>query len=52
MLELGGSKEYFRLRVREDFLQEAAFKLGYDVQLGHHRCEKVGHPDGIMNKLI
>ena len=32
MLELGGSKEYFWLEVREDFLQEAAFELGFEVQ--------------------
>lgn len=34
MGELGGSKEYFWLRIREDFLQEAAFKLGHNVYMG------------------
>lgn len=32
MVELGGSKENLWLEVREDFLQEAAFELGRDVQ--------------------
>lgn len=34
MLELGRSKEYFWLEVREDFLQEAAIELGCEVQVG------------------